>query len=156
MRYLEYARRGLPFVLRPIVAMLMAGTFAAAHTDATIADLKARVSAANIGEKAKLCVEIAERQLQAADKLYASDSLDQAQQDLTEAIAYAELARDYSIQAHKHQKQTEIAMRSMSRKLNDLLHALGREEQAPVKDAIKRLERVRDDLLLAMFPKGAK
>ncbi len=44
----------------------------------------------------------------------------------------------------------------MTRKLNDLLHVVGREEQDPLKEAIKRLERVRDDLLLAMFPKGAK
>jgi len=44
----------------------------------------------------------------------------------------------------------------MSRKLTDLLHSLGREEQVPVRDAINRLQRVRDDLLFAMFPKGAK
>jgi len=127
-----------------------------AHTDHTIDELKARVSAASVPEKAKLCVEIAEKQLAAADKLYASDNLDQAQQDLVDVVAYSELARDYSIQSRKHQKQTEIAMRSMTRKLNDLLHAIAREEQGPVKDAISKLERVRDDLLSAMFPKGAK
>ena len=33
---------------------------------------------------------------------------------------------------------------------------VGREEQGPLKEAIKHLERVRDDLLAAMFPKGAK
>jgi len=40
--------------------------------------------------------------------------------------------------------------------LNDLLHVVSREEQGPLKDAISKLERVRDDLLSAMFPKGAK
>jgi hypothetical protein len=44
----------------------------------------------------------------------------------------------------------------MTRKLNDLLHVVAHEEQGPVKEAIGRLERVRDDLLAAMFPKGAK
>jgi hypothetical protein len=44
----------------------------------------------------------------------------------------------------------------MTRKLNDLLHTLGHDDQVPVRDAINRLQRVRDDLLAAMFPKGAK
>ncbi len=71
-------------------------------------------------------------------------------------MAFTELARDYSIQSHKHQKQTEIAVRGMARKLTDLMHSLPNDEQAPLHDAINRLQRVRDDLLLAMFPKGAK
>jgi hypothetical protein len=118
--------------------------------------LKARVSSANVGEKAKICVQIAEKQLVATDKLYAADDMEKAQASLTDVVAFSELARDYSVQSHKHQKQTEIAIRSMTRKLNDLLHVVGREEQGPLKEAIKHLERVRDDLLLAMFPKGAK
>jgi len=44
----------------------------------------------------------------------------------------------------------------MTRKLTDLLHVLGRDDQGPVKEAISHLERVRDDLLAAMFPKGSK
>ena len=71
-------------------------------------------------------------------------------------VAYSELARDYAIQSHKYEKQAEIAVRAMTRKLNDILHVLARDEQAPVRDAINRLQRVRDDLLFAMFPKGAK
>jgi hypothetical protein len=136
--------------------LLLTTAFARAHTDLSVDELKARVSAANVADKAKICVEIAEKQLAAADKLYAAENLDQAQQHLVDVVAYSELARDYSIQSHKHQKQTEIAMRSMTRKLNDLLHVVSREEQGPVKDAISKLERVRDDLLSAMFPKGAK
>lgn len=140
--------------LVPIVLLLASYGFA--HTEPTIEELKTRVSAANVSEKAKLCLEIAEKQLTETDKLYAADDLDKAQQTLTDVVSYSELARDYSIQSKKHQKQTEIAMRTMTRKLNDLLHVLTREEQGPVKEAIGRLERVRDDLLAAMFPKGAK
>ena len=139
-----------------LVLLLVGRAAARAHTEPTIEELKARVSSADVGDKAKICLAIAEKQLQVTDKLYATDDLDKAQQSLTDVVAYSELARDYSIQSRKHQKQTEIAMRSMTRKLNDLLHALTREEQGPVKEAITRLERVRDDLLAAMFPKGAK
>ena len=149
----SFGPRRLPLF---VALVLAAAAIATAHTDPSVEELKSRVSAANVSDKAKLCVEIAEKQLDAAGKLYAADNFEQAQQDLTDVIAYSELARDYSIQSHKQQKQTEIAMRSMTRKLNDLLHALSREEQGPVKNAISRLERVRDDLLSAMFPKGAK
>lgn len=135
---------------------LLCATLAHARTEPTVKELKARVSSANVGEKAKICLEIAEQQLAAANKLYTADDIEEAQTSLTDVVAFSELARDYSLQSHKHQKQTEIAMRTMARKLNDLLHVLGREEQGPVKDAISHLERARDDLLAAMFPKGAK
>jgi len=75
---------------------------------------------------------------------------------LTDVVAYSELARDYSIQSHKYQKQTEIAVRVMTRKLTEVMHALAHDDQAPVQDAINRLQRVSDDLLAAMFKKGTK
>jgi hypothetical protein len=139
-----------------LLAIVLAGGMANARTEPTVEELKARVSSANVGEKAKICVEIAEKQLAATDKLYAADDMEKAQASLTDVVAFSELARDYSVQSHKHQKQVEIAIRSMTRKLNDLMHAVGHEEQGPVKEAIKHLEHVRDDLLAAMFPKGAK
>lgn len=139
-----------------LLILVLAAALALARTEPTVEELKARVSAANVGDKAKICLEIAEKQLTETDKEYTADNIEKAQTSLVDVVAYSELARDYSIQSHKHQKQTEIAMRSMTRKLNDLLHVVVREEQGPLKDAISHLERVRDDLLVAMFPKGAK
>lgn len=95
-------------------------------------------------------------QLDHADKLYAAGDLEKAQAALTDVVAYSELARDYSIQSHKYQKQSEIAVRRMARKLTDILHTLAQADQGAVKDAVARLERVRDDLLASMFTKGAK
>jgi hypothetical protein len=141
-------------------ALVLALTMAAAHAipraEPTVDELKARVSSANTGEKAKLCIQIAEKQLGETDKLYATDDVEKAQTALSDVVSYSELARDYSIQSHKHEKQIEISVRAMTRKLNDIVHTLGRDEQVPVKNAIERLEHVRDDLLGSMFPKGAK
>jgi|SRR5579863_5818473 len=124
--------------------------------DPTIDELKAKLSSAGIGDKAHLCVQIAQMQLTEADKLYAVAQPEEAQPALIDVVAFSELARDYAIQSHKNQKQTEIAVRGMARKLTDLMHSLPRDEQPPIQDAIRRLQRVRDDLLTAMFPKGAK
>jgi hypothetical protein len=140
-----------------IVMLLgLAGVTAASQHDASSDDLKARVASTPVGDRPKLCLQIAEKQLDAADKLYAADDVEKAQATLTDVTAYTELARDYAIQAHKHEKQTEIAVRAMTRKLNDILRSLGREDQGAVREALTRLQRVRDDLLAAMFPKGTR
>jgi hypothetical protein len=122
----------------------------------TVDELKARVSSASAGERPRLCVEIAQRQLVETDKDYAAVEDDKGQVVLTDVVTYSEMARDYAIQSHKHEKQTEIAVRGMIRKLTDIMHALPHDEQAPLRDSISHLQRVRDDLLSAMFPKGAK
>jgi hypothetical protein len=127
-----------------------------AAKEQSVDELKARLSSTSIGDRPQICLQIAERQLDDADKLYSALETEKAQSDLTDVVAFSELARDYAIQSHKHQKQTEIAVRKMTRKLNDLRHAVPHEELAAVQDAIDRLQRVRDDLLLAMFPKGKK
>jgi hypothetical protein len=127
-----------------------------ARDELTITELKAKVPNANIPDRPGLCIHISEKQLEAANKLYQAGESEQAKAALTDVTAFAELARDYSIQSHKHEKQAEIALRKMSRKLADLKHTVLHEEQQPVQDTIDRLEKVRDDLLLAMFPKGGK
>ncbi len=120
----------------------------------TVEEMKSRVASTSVGDRPHLCLEIAERQLDAADKLYNAAQIEQAQTTLTDVVAYSELARDYSLQSHKHQKQTEIAVRTMARRLADIEHLVTHDEEAPIQAAIKRLQRVRDDLLMAMFPKG--
>jgi hypothetical protein len=131
----------------------LASLAASASKEPTVEELKARLSSTSIPERPQLCVQIAEKQLEAADKLYAAVETQQAETALMDVTAFAELARDYAIQSHKRQKQTEIAVRRMTRKLSDMKRNLSRAEQDAVEMAIERLQRVRDDLLAAMFPK---
>jgi hypothetical protein len=140
------------------MAMLAAAVTAGAlpSEEPSVDALKARLAETGIGGRPHLCIQIAEHQLAESDKFYTAGDLEQAQARLTDVVAYSELARDYAIQSHKYQKQTEIAVRSMTRKLNEILHVLAHDEEAPVRDAVNRLQRVRDDLLAAMFPKRAK
>lgn len=143
------------FALLMLVAASAAAGGASSNSP-TVEQLKAKLASTDVRDRPHLCVEIAQKQLAEADKFYAASEFEKGQAALTDVVAYAELARDYAIQSHKYQKQAEIATRNMTRKLNDLLHSLGGSDQAPVRDAINRLQRVRDDLLAAMFPKGAK
>jgi hypothetical protein len=131
---------------------------ASATTDksATVEELKARLASARAGDRVELCIQIAGRQLESSDKLYSTDESEKARAALEDVASFSEQARDYSIQFHKRQKQTEIAVRKMVRKLADIKRAVSHEEQVPVQAAIDRLQRVRDDLLAAMFPKEKK
>jgi hypothetical protein len=122
----------------------------------TLEELKARVAKAAISERPALCLELSELQLDAAGRFFSMGDSDHAKAALNDVAAYAELARDYSIQSRKHEKQSEIAIRKMVRKLNDLKHAVTLEDQPPIDITITKLQRVRDDLLSAMFPKGNK
>jgi hypothetical protein len=125
----------------------------AAAKEVTVDELKARLAAANVADRPQICLQIAERQLAAADKFYTAVESEKAQAALADVVAFSEQARDYCIQSHKHQKQTEIAARKMARKLADIKHTVTLDEQAAVQNAIDRLDKVRDDLLFAMFPK---
>jgi hypothetical protein len=148
------------FRLWGAVTLLALVAAAAAHaapsSDLSVEEMKGRLSSTGIGDRPHLCVQIAQKQLLEADKEYAASDFEKGQAALVDVVAYSELARDYAIQSHKYQKQSEIAVRTMARKLTELMHSLGHDDQAPVRDAINHLQRVRDDLLMAMFPKGAR
>ena len=152
---------GVRYVLRiwgvvTLLAVAAVIAWSAPSGEPTVEELKARLASASVGDRPHLCVQIAQKQLTEADKLYAADEVEKGQAALADVVAYSELARDYAIQSRKYQKQSEIAVRTMIRRLTEMLHTLGHEDQAAVRDAINRLQRVRDDLLKAMFPKGAK
>lgn len=137
-----------------LVALLGATASSAfAKAEPTVDDLKARFSSTSIKDRPHLCVEIARKQLDATDKFYASSDFENAQTSLTDVVAYSELARDYAIQGHHYQKQAEIAMREMTRRLTTILHSLGQADQGPVKSAVGKLQKAQDDLLSSMFKK---
>jgi len=139
-----------------LLALAAVTAWGAPSAEPTVDELKARLASASVGDRPHLCVQIAQKQLTEADKLYAADEVEKGQAALADVVAYSELARDYAIQSHKYQKQSEIAVRAMTRRLTEMLHSFAHEDQAAVRDTINRLQRVRDDLLKAMFPKGAK
>jgi hypothetical protein len=153
---IEHSRCGSLAALCLVLAILFMPSTLAGGEQPTLEELKERVADASISERPGLCIHIAERQLDAADRYYVAGDSDQAKAALADVVAYSELARDSAIQSHKHEKQSEIAIRKMARKLADMKHAVSHEEQEQVESTIVRLQRIRDDLLVAMFPKGVK
>jgi hypothetical protein len=140
-----------------VAALLLGIALAAAMArDQAVEELKERVANVGISQRPSLCIEISERQLETATKLYESGDGGKALAALVDVVAFSGLARDYAIQSHRSQKQSEIAIRKMARRLGDLKHAALREDQEQIQDTIDRLQSIRDDLLSAMFPHGVK
>ncbi|HWW15832.1 MAG TPA: hypothetical protein VN310_14315 [Candidatus Dormibacteraeota bacterium] len=153
---MAHARFGGGVAAGLIVSVLATASAMRAGEDPTIEELKVRVADAKIVDRPPLCLQISERQVGSAGRFYIAGDSEQMKAALTDVVAFSELARDYAIQSHKHEKQSEIAIRKMIRKLADLKHAVGHEEQEQVQNTIDGLQRVRDDLLIAMFPKVGK
>jgi hypothetical protein len=149
------SRWRLPAPRVPVVWLLALSVLAAAIAakESSVEELKARLAKASNGERPRLCLEIAQRELTLADKFYADGETEKGQAALSDVAVFCESARDNSIQSGKHLKQTEISVRQMARKLNDLKHRVTHDEQMAVQGTIDRLQKVRDDLLAAMFHK---
>ena len=138
-----------------VLLLSVASAYGAAK-DETAAELKARLESARPEERPELCIHIARHQLRNADKLYSEGKVDQARDAVDDIVTYSEKARDAATQTKKHLKNVEIDVRKMAEKLRDIKRTLVLEDQAPVEQAIRRLEDVRTTLLKEMFAKENK
>jgi hypothetical protein len=117
----------------------------------TVDELKTRLGSTKESDQPKLCLEIARLQLDASEKAYQASQVPQAQVLLKDVVDYAQKAGDAARQSRKHIKKTEIEVRKMSRRLQDLKPAVDLDSRQPVQDAINRLEHIRTQLLMQMF-----
>jgi hypothetical protein len=140
-----------------VIAFLLFTALAGAQRNQEALDaLKSRVDSARPEDRPGLCLEVAQRQLEAADQLYGDGKTDPARAAVQDVVKYAEQARDASLKSGKALKHTEISVRKMAMKLRDIRRSLSFEDQPPVQAAAQRLEDVRTDLLVHMFGKQKK
>jgi hypothetical protein len=122
----------------------------------SLEQLKARVQNAKPDERANLCTQIAEREVEEADKLYTDGKLEEAEGAIRDVVSYSQQAGDAAGQTGHHLKNMEIAMRKMGHRLTDIKRGLPFENQATVQAAVDTLEKIRTDLLNRMFGKNPK
>ena len=134
-----------------VAALLLLACSLAFARKETLEELKAKLSSAKLSDQPKLCLEIAQQQLDATQKAYQASQTQQAQSLLQEVVNYAQKAGDAARKSRKHIKKTEIEVRKMSRRLQDLKPTVDLDSRQPVQDAINRLEHIRTQLLMQMF-----
>jgi hypothetical protein len=121
--------------------------------EGTIDQLIARAESAPLGERPGLYLQIAKRQAESADRSYEAGNSEAGNAATNDVVTYSGKASDAAVQSGKKLKDTEIAIRKMAKQFRDIKHNLPFDDQAPVQQAIDRLEKMRTDLLSAMFGK---
>ena len=124
--------------------------------DETVEALKAKVDSTPVQDQPPLCIHIAELQLRNADTFYTEGHIDEARDAVQDIVVYSAKARDGAKESQKNLKRVEISVRKMADKLADIKRTLAFEDQAPVDDAIQRLQEIRTSLLNEMFKKEKK
>src|SRR5512146_10398 len=117
----------------------------------TVEDLKAKLHTAKVSDQPRICLDSARHQLEDMEKAYNAGQIPQAQKLLQEVVEYSQQAGDTARKSRKNIKRTEIELRKMSRRLQDLKPTLDVDSRPPVQDAINRLEHIRTQLLMQMF-----
>jgi hypothetical protein len=138
-----------------MLLLAFASAYSAAKSE-TADTLKARFESASPADRPELGIRIAQLQLHNADKLYREGNAEQARAAVDDIVTYSEKARDAATQTKKHLKDVEIDVRKMAEKLRDINRTLAFEDQAPVEQAVRRLEDIRTVLLKEMFAKDKK
>ena len=144
--------RRLAFTL---LLLALASAYGAAR-DETVDELKSRLESARPEDRPELCIRIARQQLRNTDKLYSDSKAEEARAALDDIVTYSEKARDAATETKKHLKNVEIDVRKIADKLRDIKRTLTFEDQAPVDQAVSRLEDIRTALLKEMFAKDNK
>jgi hypothetical protein len=122
----------------------------------TLEQLKARLQNAKPAERATLSAQVAERQVENADKLYSAGKSEEAVVAIHEVVSYSEQAQKAAEQSGRKLKNVEIAVHRMAHRLTDIKRSLPFDDQATVQEAVERLDKIDSDLLNRMFAKNAK
>jgi hypothetical protein len=126
---------------------------AATGKDESLDQLIARAASARAEDRPSLYLDIARQKAEAADKLYNAGDAEAGYSALHDVVTFSKKATDASIDTGKKLKNTEIALRKMTEKFRDIKRTVAFEDQAPIQQTIDELEKMRTDLLSAMFGK---
>ena len=136
-----------------IVVVLLSALAWASDQQESIESLKARADQAEPKDQVELFTHIAERQLNSLDKAYNGGTVREAQAALADVVTYAVKAAQVSSATGKRMKQTEIAMRKISGRLEAIRKTLEVDDRPPLAAATQKLETARSELLNRMFRK---
>jgi hypothetical protein len=140
-----------------LILLLLLATFSALGREGeTLEQLKARAETAGQDDKIKVCLEIAEQQVKAANQDFTDGNPEAAHVAVEEVAVYTEKARDAAVATGHRLKDSEISARKMARRLTDIKRTVAFEDQPAIEKTVRRLEDVRTDLLAQMFSKDKK
>jgi hypothetical protein len=135
------------------VASLMLSGTVCAQTSQPDPVTRARERAENSSPQdcAKACFESAHQLIESANQQYTAGNEDQGRKLIDDAVSAARRGTESSIKTHKNQKNAEIALRKMAKRMHDIGNSLSLDDRPPAYEAEKVLDKLRDEMLAAMF-----
>jgi hypothetical protein len=138
----------------PIVVLLVSASLAGfAYAAENLDQLIAKAESARPEDRPAIYTEIARQKAEAAVKLYDAGKVEEGSVALQDVRTYSQKATDAAISTGKKLKNTEITLRKMAEKFRDVKRNVAFEDQAPIQQTVDSLEKMRTDLLAAMFGK---
>jgi hypothetical protein len=137
-----------------VIAVIIFGfvLLGSAKETETIDQLKARAAAAEQKKQAELYSQLAKMQLEAGNSVYETHA-DVARNLIADSADSAEKAATASMESRKREKKTEIDLRELAKRMDDIGKTWAFDDRAPIKAAIQRVENARSKLLDRMFQK---
>lgn len=124
--------------------------------DDDLGKIRARADAANPKDCTKVCAEAAEKLVDQSSAEFDGGNAEAAHKALEDAIAYSRRAASSAIETRKRQKQVEIDLRKIVRRIDHIKDTLNFEDRPRLEEHIKELEGLRDELLASMFGPSVK
>lgn len=136
----------LPIILLATFVTLFAAT-------ESLEQLKARVTSAKAQDQPKIYVKIAELELDNLNAAFNGGDTQKGQTSLQDLTSACLSAAQTSVSTRKHMKQTEIALRKVADRLDQIRKGVEFDDRPPLEAANDRIEQARTELLNAMFKK---
>lgn len=119
--------------------------------DISPADLQHRADEASGAECARLSMLAARQALEDANRLFGSGDVKAAHHAIDTSWRYARRSVDCSLRARKSEKATEINLRELIRRMDDISQTLDSVDRPHLSQVLAELEKQRQRLLQALF-----
>ena len=107
--------------------------------------------AAGGGHRAKLFLEIAHDEMEAANQAFTDGDADKGQKLAADALRDAEQSSDASTKSGKRLKETEIDLRKLQTRTRDIARSLAIDDRPLLEKMVRQIEQLRQSLLDRMF-----
>jgi len=119
----------------------------------SLQELKEKAAVAERKDQPKLYVKIAEIEMKTIAGYYKNGDVDNGQAVLADLAEDCEKAASASATTRKQMKHTEIALRKIEKRLDNIAKSASFDYRSPIKEAEDRIEKARSELVEAMFAK---
>jgi hypothetical protein len=149
--------RNISFSIFIVLAICLTPALAQEKHDApkpeetSLEQLRQRAQAASGGDRAKLFTELSRQEMETANQYFTTGEVAKAQEQVKQSEADAEKGADAALTSDKRLKQTEIELRKLQKRTEDIRHTLSVDDRPALQAVEDKLEELRRSLLQKMF-----